>query len=72
MNWAYLISLAGPLLVTEATVYGFRRAGDRLRGYGEAQINLGCAMLTLLILFGWPIAIIMVLTAMVTTNKKGD
>lgn len=65
------LALLGPLLVTEGVLLGWRSRGNTLPHATPAQVNLGCAMITLLILFAWPVAIIIVLTFMVTTGKKG-
>lgn len=71
---ATFLSFFGPLLVLEGMLLGWRaraRGGYAFPSASPARINLSCAIMTLLILFAWPVAIILVLTFMVTTGKKG-
>lgn len=63
------LALFGPLLVTELVLMGWRRHSQTLPPYTPATMNVGCGVLTLLILFAWPGAIIIILTAMVMTRK---
>jgi hypothetical protein len=62
--------LFGPLFVTELFILAIRRA-HLPPHFSRAQVDVTCAILALMILFGWPIAIIVLITAMVTTSRRG-
>lgn len=62
------IALLGPLLTMEWLISIERR---RVLHFQGVNLPLLCTVLTLSLLFFWPVALILLLTAMATTDRKG-
>lgn len=68
---AAAIALLGPLLTMEWLISIERRRVLRFPGMSPALLHATCSVLTLWILFCWPIALVLLFTAMATTDRKG-
>jgi len=66
-----ILGVLGPLLTMEWLIAIERRKVSQSPRPSLLQRDLTCVVLTLWLLFAWPIAIILLLTAMVTTSRKG-
>lgn len=67
-----IVSLLGPYLTMEMLIAIERRRVPWFYKLSPVVRDAICAVLTLWLLFGWYIAIILLLTSMVTTSRKGQ
>lgn len=66
---ATAIALLGPLLTMEWLIAIERRRVRPFPGMSPAMRDGVCAVLTLWLLFGWMIALILIVTSKVTSNR---
>lgn len=70
MNATGLDTLLAPVLMTEWLISIERRRLIQFPRVGRLELNVMCAVLTVWLLFAWMIALVLLLTAMVTTTLK--
>lgn len=67
---AVVVTLLAPLLMAEWLISIERRRLVQFPLVGRLQLNVMCAVLTVWLLFAWMIALVLLLTALVTTTLK--